>query len=337
MGEHGERRSVLFDGTPTDENHRVGVQRRSDGVQGATTDEIQRERRLAAIATRQDGLVARPQLIALGFTRREIERRIKSGSLIVLFRGVYAVGHRALSDRAWMRAALMTTGADALLAGSTAARAYALVQALARPLHVLVPGRVPRSRPGLRVHTVRALDPRDRRIHDDLPLTSPARTLLDLAATEPPGVLAGAVREARVRWNVDQSDLDAAIDRAGSRHPGIRRLRAAIDDCEAAPTRSQLERAMLRLIDEAGLPRPVVNRIDGREIVDFTWPDQRVVVEVDGWHAHGDRRAFEDDRARDAARQARGDLVVRFTWRQVTGERVRVATRLAQTLAARAA
>jgi very-short-patch-repair endonuclease len=159
--------------------------------------------------------------------------------------------------------------------------------------------------------------------------------LLDLAATEPPDVLARAVREARVRWNVEQTDLDAAIDRAGDRHPGIRRLRAAADTRDAAPTRSQLERAMLRLVDEAGLPRPVVNRVDGGEIVDFTWPEQRVVVEVDGWHAHGDRRAFEDDRARDAARQARGDLVVRFTWRQVTRERVRVATRLAQTLAVR--
>ena len=200
-----------------------------------------------------------------------------------------------------------------------------------------MPGREPRSRPGLRVHTVRALDPRDRRVHDGLLLTSPARTLLDLAATEPPDVLARAVREARVRWNVDQTDLEGAIARAGNRHPGIGRLLAATDTREAAPTRSALEREMLRLVDEAGLPRTVVNRVDGREIVDFSWPAQRVVVEVDGWHAHGDRRAFEDDRARDAARQARGDLVARFTWRQVTGERVRVATRLAQTLAVRSA
>jgi very-short-patch-repair endonuclease len=303
----------------------------------AAFDEIRLDAVLARFATRQDGIVTRPQLVCLGFDHHAIDRRLASGSLIALFRGVYAVGHRAVSERGWMRAALLAVGEDALLGHATAARSWILVPRLERPLHVTVQGRVPRSRPGLRVHTVRALDPRDRRIHDDLPLTSPARTLLDLAAAEPPGVLAGAVREARVRWNVDQSDLDAAIDRAGSRHPGIRRLRAAIDDREAAPTRSQLERAMLRLVDEAGLPRPVVNRIDGREIVDFTWPDQRVVVEVDGWHAHGDRRAFEDDRARDAARQARGDLVVRFTWRQVTGERVLVATRLAQTLAVRAA
>jgi hypothetical protein len=335
MGAAGQRRIISSHAAPTDEDHPVGGQRRSEPPARPTNDEIHRERRLAAIATRQDGLVARPQLIALGFTRREIERRIASGSLIVLFRGVYAVGHRALGDRAWMRAAILTAGSDALLASSTAARAWDLVPHLARPLHVLVPGRQPRSRPGLRVHTVGALDPRDRRVHDGLPLTSPARTLLDLAAVEPPDALARATREGRVRWNVGDADLDAASVRAGSRHPGVRRLHAVVATADAAPTRSQLERAMLGLVDEAGLPRPLVNGLDGRDVVDFTWPEQRVVVEVDGWHAHGDRRAFEDDRARDAARQARGQVVLRFTWRQVTRERMRVAARIAQTLGVR--
>jgi hypothetical protein len=243
MDERGKRRVDPTHELPTDESHWVGGQRRSKGWTRTTTDEIHRERRLAAIATRQDGLVKRPQLIALGFTRREIERRIESGSLIVLFRGVYAVGHRALSERAWMRAALMASGDDALLARTTAARALAMVARLERPLHILVPGREPRSRPGLRVHTVRALDPRDRRVHDGLPLTSPARTLLDLAATEPPDVLSCAVREARVRWNVDQSDLDGAIARAGNRHPGHpparRRHRHARGRADALGTRAR--------------------------------------------------------------------------------------------------
>jgi hypothetical protein len=252
MGAREKRRIITSDETPTDENHLVGGQRRLEPLARATTDEIHRERRLAALATRQDGLVTRPQLIALGFTRREIGRRIGSGSLIVLFRGVYAVGHRALTDRAWMRAAILTAGADVLLASSTAARAWDLVPHLTRPLHVLVPGRQPRSRPGLRVHTVRALDPRDRRVHDGLPLTSPARTLLDLAAVEPPDALARATREGRVRWNVGDTDLQAASVRAGIRHPGVRRLRAVVTTPDAAPTRSQLERAMLGLVDEAG-------------------------------------------------------------------------------------
>jgi hypothetical protein len=223
-----------------------------------------------------------------------------------------------------------------LLFHATAARAWEFVSALERPLHVAVIGREPRSRAGLRVHALRSLHPLDRRVHDGLPLTSPARTLLDLAGTEPPDVLARAIREARVRWGVRDADVGATLARAPQRHAGIRPLRAATGTADAAPTRSQLERAMLRLCEEAGLPRPIVNRPDGRELVDFTWPEQRVVVEVDGWHAHGDRRAFEDDRARDAARQARGDVVLRFTWAQLTNERVRVAARIAQTLGVRA-
>jgi hypothetical protein len=115
----------------------------------------------------------------------------------------------------------------------------------------------------------------------------------------------------------------------------VRRLQAVLTTADAAATRSQLERAMLALVDEAGLPRPLVNVPDGLDVVDFSWAEQRVVVEVDGWHAHGDRRAFEDDRARDAARQARGQVVLRFTWRQVTRERMRVAARIAQTLGVR--
>jgi very-short-patch-repair endonuclease len=112
-------------------------------------------------------------------------------------------------------------------------------------------------------------------------------------------------------------------------------LRRALAAGDAAPTRSELERAMLRLIDDAGLPRPSVNRRLGRYTVDFLWEQEKVVVETDGWAAHGHRQAFERDRARDADLQARGYIVVRFTWRQISEARLLVATRLAQVLAAR--
>ena len=103
----------------------------------------------------------------------------------------------------------------------------------------------------------------------------------------------------------------------------------------SAPTRSTLERMVLRLIADAGLPRPLVNHRHGRDIVDFTWPEHRVIVEVDGWAAHGDRQAFERDRARDAERQAQGYVVLRFTWTQVTEHSLRVVARIAQTLGVR--
>ena len=101
------------------------------------------------------------------------------------------------------------------------------------------------------------------------------------------------------------------------------------------PTRTELERALLSLLRSAGLPRPLVNTKVGPYEADAVWPAERVVVEVDGWAAHGHRGAFERDRARDADLQARGYAVLRFTWRQVLDEPLLVATRTAQVLAHR--
>ena len=89
-------------------------------------------------------------------------------------------------------------------------------------------------------------------------------------------------------------------------------------DDHAEPTRSELEdRLPRRRSARAGLPKPDVDPVVLGRIVDFHWPDHRVIVETDGWSAHGHRAAFEDDRARDAMLQAAGYVVVRFTWRQV--------------------
>jgi very-short-patch-repair endonuclease len=135
---------------------------------------------------------------------------------------------------------------------------------------------------------------------------------------------------------VTDAELAAVIARAPPQHRGISALRTVAAGGRAAPTRSALERAFLRLLAEAGLPAPRVNHRIARDLVDFTWRAERVVVETDGWAAHGHRRAFESDRARDARRQAEGYAVLRFTWRQVTEEPVRVAARVAQTLGMRA-
>lgn len=93
---------------------------------------------------------------------------------------------------------------------------------------------------------------------------------------------------------------------------------------------------MLRIVDAARLPRRVVNRRLGRFRPDFLWPDERVVVETDGFAAHGHRAAFERDRARDAELAALGYVVLRFTWRQLTEQPVLVSARLAQVLLRRA-
>jgi hypothetical protein len=201
-------------------------------------------------------------------------------------------------------------------------------------VEVTLAGRRARSRSGIRVHRAASLDPRDVRRVDGVPVTAPARTLVDLARARD-SRLDVALAEAQVLRLVRRRDLDAAVARATDPR-GLPELRRALAAGADGPTRSELERSMLRLIDEAGLPRPAVNPRVGRYTVDFLWEREKVVVETDGFAAHGHRRAFEADRARDAELQARGHVVVRFTWRQLRESRVLVATRLAQVLAARA-
>jgi very-short-patch-repair endonuclease len=166
--------------------------------------------------------------------------------------------------------------------------------------------------------------------HDGLILTSPARTIADLAATRPRVEVERAWAEAQVLRLLRPSELAAAV-RPGRR--GAALLARLVGEPE--PTRSELERAMMAALRAAGLPLPHVNVRVGPYLVDFLWSGPRVVVETDGWAAHGHRGAFERDRMRDATLQARGYAVLRFTWRQVRNEPVRVAVAIAQVLALR--
>jgi very-short-patch-repair endonuclease len=230
-----------------------------------------------------------------------------------VYRGVYAVGHEALPDRGRVVAALLAAGPRAMASHRTAAALYGLTPSMPAVLDVTVHGRAGRSRRGLKIHE--ASSPPAARDLDGLPVTAPLRTLEDLAATRPPAEVDRATAEALVRRLVRPEDL-----------PGGR-----------PPTRSELERRMLTLIAQSGLPRPLVNHRIHRYVVDFAWPDHRVVAETDGYAAHGHRAAFEADRARDAALHAHGYAVIRFTWRQIDREPIRTAALLAQVLAQAAA
>ena len=220
-----------------------------------------------------------------------------------------------------------------MISHASAAAAWRILPEHEGPIHLTLTGRRPRARAGIAVHECRALDPRDIRRLEGVPATSPARTLVDLAATRHPR-LEVAVAEAQVLRLVAPADVEASIARATDPR-GVPELRRCLADIGRGPTRNELERAMLRLVAEAGLPRPLVNSRIGRYVVDFLWPEERVIVETDGWAAHGHRRAFEADRARDADLHARGYVVVRFTWRQIREARLLVATRIARVLAAR--
>ena len=228
-------------------------------------------------------------------------------------------------------AALLAVGPGAVLSHQTAA-AFWRIAAEPHEIHLSM-SRVVRSRPGIRVHYAEQLE---RRRRDGLPLTSPSRTLLDLAATVTPDELRNAVAEALYLHLTSQTELERTLTRLRG-HRGAGRLGNLIAAGEAVPTRSQLERALLPALTAAGLPKPAVGVRIGPYLIDFLWSTERVAVETDGYAAHGHRLAFEDDRARDVALQGDGYAVLRFTWRQVLGDPGGVAAGLGLVLERRSA
>jgi very-short-patch-repair endonuclease len=272
------------------------------------------DRVLARLAGRQDGVVARAQLVALGIGPEAIKHRIRAGRLIVLHRGVYAVGHTALTDRARARAGLLAAGPGAVLSHRTAAALWQLVPSMPRCIDVTVTTRARRPRPDLRIHQTRR--PPAIRSRSGLRVTAPLRTLADLAASPDCDRLCS---EALVLKLVTEPELEAA----------------GLLTADVAPTRSEFERRFRALVRQAGLPQPLVSHRIGRYTADFVWPHALVIVETDGWRTHRHRAAFEHDRGRDAELAALGYIVVRFTWRQVRDQPMRVAAQLAQVLSRR--
>lgn len=289
-------------------------------------EERQPDVEIARLATRRGGVVARHELLALGLSHAAIGRRVKAGRLHLIHRGVYAVGHEALTWHARGHAALLAVGGEAALSHASGAIAYRMRRNEGEPFEVTTRGRRPRSRPGLVIHSSCVLDVR---IFDGLAVTTPARTLLDLAARED---ISRTLAEAKVARLVTDAELRRELQRNPNHH-GSANLARSIDTTE--PTRSELERRFADLLRRAVLPMPRFNARLGRYEVDALWERERLVVEIDGWAAHGHRAAFERDRARDAELQARGYVVLPFTWRQVVDEALLVATRIAQVLARR--
>jgi very-short-patch-repair endonuclease len=290
---------------------------------------------LAILATAQRGVAHRRQIRALGFSSGSIAHRVHVGRLHRHLPSVFAVGHGALPFGGSEVAALLHAGDDAVLSHRRAASLWGWGQMSATRLELTVIGRHVRELPTLRAYRVSALDLRDLRILHGLPVTAPARTMIDFAAEASIDELIAALAEARVRRLVTDAELEAAMCRSPLR-TGVARLRAVLADERGLgrqPTRNDAERRLLALIGQAGLPSPIANvRLLGME-VDLLWPIERVVVEFDGWAAHGHRAAFERDHRRGQLLSAAGYKVFRVTWRQLTEEPVAVVVRLAQTLA----
>jgi very-short-patch-repair endonuclease len=240
--------------------------------------------------------------------------------------GVYLVGPLE-SPHARAMAAVLAT--DGIVSSYPAAVLWDWRQPREGPIEVIVPRKL-RTRPDIRIHQA-TLHPQDITRRHGIPTTSAARTLLDLAATEPTAELERALNEAGLQRRISPHSLNEQFSRY-PRHRGTAALKKATTT-EPRLTRSDLERIALGLIRRARLPEPETNvRVEGHE-VDLLWRDHDLIVEIDSWAFHSMRRSFEHDRRRDQRLTTAGYRVIRITDRQLTDERELVVATLTRALA----
>lgn len=286
---------------------------------------------IRALAERQYGVVARAQLRSLGVADDVIDHRIAMRRLHVLHRGVFAVGHNVLTrDGVWL-AAVFAAGPDAVLSHRSAAALWEIRGDRRRHVDVIAPRRVRRPHIGARQVL---LPPDEVTTHHDIPVTTVARTLFDLAGVLTPQQLEAAITEAEGRRLGSPTSLADLVARH-PHHRGVAALKTILLDAGEigrTRTRSELEIDLLALVDAHGLPRPRTNGKVGGHEVDAVWADERLIVELDSFGIHTTRRSFERDRARDREMTAAGWRVVRITWRQLHHDAIAVAAELAALL-----
>jgi very-short-patch-repair endonuclease/predicted transcriptional regulator of viral defense system len=284
------------------------------------------DRKIARLATRQHGVVARRQLDAIGLGRGAVAHRVAAGRLHRVHRGVYAVGHPVLTVNGRRMAAVLAAGPGAALSHASAAALWEIRPTSATRIDVSVPSAAGRGkRPGLRIHRAASLRADELTEQRGIRVTTVARTLLDLAATMSPRALERALDEAEIQQLYDRTSL-VAMARAHAGERGAAALQRAIDeDGDLTLTDSELEELMLTLCREHELEQPTPRAWVAGLRVDFLFAASRLVVETDGYRFHRTRRAFERDRERDAILARAGYRTLRFTHRQLTREPTLVA------------
>lgn len=273
-----------------------------------------------AFARRQHGVVTREQLLRLGMTPGTIDRRLASKRLGRMHRGVYLIGPVA-PPRAREMGAVLACGQGAVLSHRNAAYLHDLLPHPADlgPIHITVPGRGPGPKPGIRVHEVTRLPAGEITRRDGIPVTTAARTILDLALDLPSRDLEQAIAEAHRRDRVSKAGLERLIAHHSGR-AGTRVLRELLEGGDPALLRSRTERRMRALIQRSKLPRPRINSRVGPFEIDLLWPQARLAVEVDGYPFHSARPDRERDHARDAELIRRGYRLIRVSRRQILHE-----------------
>lgn len=271
------------------------------------------ERELARLGTGSFGVVTRGELLGAGLTRHEIQHRLRIGSLIREYRGVYRVGHRAPSVEARYLAAVRACASGALLFGAAAGHLLRVTKGAAPPPEVVARGE--HELPGLVTHRCRQIDPREATLFGGIPVTTVPRTLVDLAAVLPEDDLARACHEAEVLFRTTPAMVEAVL----ARHPtakGAARLRAVLLGVVPVSL-SKIENVFFGLLRREGLPLPETNRAAGGRRIDCRWPEHHLTAEIDGYRYHHSRYAWEQDRLRDREARLRGDEPRRYTYADV--------------------
>jgi very-short-patch-repair endonuclease len=276
-------------------------------------------RPLQDLATRQHGIVSMRQLLDLGYSFDVVLEWAKVGRLQRLHRGVFAVGHRRLTWYSHCWAAVLAAEPDegaswrAVASHHSAAYLWGLLRWRPDVMHVTAPTRR-RAKRDFRVHFSSILAGEDRAVREGIPVTSLARTFLDLAIRAHPDQLDRYLERAEEREFLDVRAVEDVLTRAGG-HRGRGRLgqALAIYTPDPAFTRSKFERRFRRLVKAAGLPAPSMNfNVAGFEL-DAYWPDLRFAVELDLFETHGSRAAFERDRPRQEELKLVGIEMIRVT------------------------
>jgi very-short-patch-repair endonuclease len=235
---------------------------------------------------------------------------------------VFALGHAALRPEGWWTAALLASGAPAVLSC----------------FHVTTTRRSGRVPATFTLHRVRSLTPDEVIVHRGFPCTTVLRTIVDLADLLPLRDVQRLIESADALGMLDAAGLVAAADRAVGRRGRGKLIRASIAyRPRPRGTRSELEARFVDLCRRHRLPAPLVNTwVDGK-MVDFAWPSATLIVETDGWEHHRSRGAFGRDRTRDADLAVAGWQVLRFTWAEVDVEPRRVVAKIRAIMARRVA
>lgn len=242
-----------------------------------------------------------------------IERRLEKGLLIAEYRSVYRVGHAAPSQEARYMAATKAGGRDTFIADLAAAQALRLIKGRPPPPALVCPREL--RIPGLATRRCRTLAPTDTGFWKGIPITSPTRTLVDLARLLQPAALARACHEAGVLHKTTPRQVEEVLSRIPNAK-GATTLRRIMSGDEKV-TLSRLEAAFLSLLRQAHLPLPQTNKPAGGKRVDCRWPEHRLTVELNSYRFHNSRHSWEADYRREREARNRGDEFRRFTWADV--------------------